>query len=310
MFQMNLIKKLKTSYELKLSPDKKFLCHNNSKTIVYDVNSFKEVIVLNKPSDPGRIRFSPNSEYLLIKKTTGGIWVYKTDNFQLVKVLKSNKSFKFLERDFTFTQDNETILDTLQINQEEQIVAININSGEKIILTELKYKDSIISHNHYSKKGNFHLFTLDYVNEKGYRVNKMIKVKEPINKQSIEVISNEEILYWESIIFNSVANAYILVINYEIILVDSSFKNVLKKVTIVDHECQEATGYFYHIYLSTNGKFIALTYSNRIFILRFEDLETIFIEDVPYACFAEFSNDDQYLFIGTWENGYVFENNL
>lgn len=210
MFQMNLIKKFKTSYVIKLSPDNQFLCRisGSTKTIVHDVKSLEEVIALNKPSYPGKIRFSQNSEYLLIKRTTGGIWVYKTSNFQLVKVLKSNKSFKFLERDFDFTQDNETILDIVQINQEEQIVAININSGEKSILTELKYKDSIIDHNHNCKKGDFHLFTLSYVNEKGFRINKIIKVKEPNNKQSIEIISNEGILYWESIIFNSVANVF------------------------------------------------------------------------------------------------------
>jgi len=76
MFQMNLIKKLKTSYSIRLSSDNRFLCHNmGRKTIVYDFTSWEKIIELDKPNNPSNLRFSKNNEYLLIKNTVGTICV-------------------------------------------------------------------------------------------------------------------------------------------------------------------------------------------------------------------------------------------
>lgn len=310
MLQMNLIKNLKTSFEIRISHDFRWLCHNtNNKTIVYDMNTWEEVVVLNKPTNPSRIKFSGNDEYLIIKNTNGGIWVYKTGDFQLLNILKSKKSYKLIDQGFAFTQDNKMILDIMETKLGNQIVTLNIDSGEKRILTS--FKNSLISYNHYSTKEKFHLFNLNFVNDQtGYREYKLIKVNEPVTVQSIQVISNQEILQWDQVIFNSLADTYILVNDYEIAIVDSDFKFVLKKVTLVETKDQDDTGHFEHMNLSNNGKFIVLTYSKKIFILDFGDLKTIAIEKFSYACFAEFSKDDNYLLIGTWDNSYVLKNNL
>jgi hypothetical protein len=69
MFQMNLIKKLKTSHRIRLSGDNRFLCNNmDSKTIVYNLTTWEKIIELNTPNYPSDMRFSENVEYLLIKK--------------------------------------------------------------------------------------------------------------------------------------------------------------------------------------------------------------------------------------------------
>ncbi|MGE8038091.1 hypothetical protein [Lysinibacillus sp. NPDC093692] len=61
MFQMNLIKKLKTSYEIALSNDKKLLCHiMGGKTVVFDTKTWGKVIELKKPNHPSNLHFSPN----------------------------------------------------------------------------------------------------------------------------------------------------------------------------------------------------------------------------------------------------------
>jgi hypothetical protein len=254
MLQMNLIKKLKTAFRIRLSSDNRFLCHNTStKTVVYDLNSWEKIIELNKPNHPGSMRFSKNNEYLLIKNTIGTICVYDTADFQLVKNIQSKKTFKLVEGEVNFTQDNLLILDILETNNGRQIASINIHSGEHTILTEFENDRTLIKYNHFVKNENYHLFTLSYVNNKtDFRENKIIKVKEPINKQSIEVISHPEIR-WDSVIFDSIHDVYILVINYEITLVDSDFKRVLKKKSIAnnDYYPQQATKngaiYYYHI---------------------------------------------------------------
>ncbi|CAM4054091.1 hypothetical protein L1N85_19810 [Paenibacillus alkaliterrae] len=317
MFQMNLIKKLKTSYSIRLSSDNRFLCHNmGRKTIVYDFTSWEKIIELDKPNNPSNLRFSKNNEYLLIKNTVGTICVYDTVDFSLVRTFQSNKSFKLIEGDVNFTQDN-SILDVLHTSYGRQIALIDIHTKEHKILTD--FEDSypstgcptMIFYNQFIQSENSHLFTLSYVDETDYRVHKIVKVKEPINKDSSEVLSNSEIWYWDSVIFDSTYQVFILVQDYEIILMDSDFKKVLKKKHIVTNDyLDDEIGYLRYFHLSNDSKFIVVTYSSKLFILRYDDLTTILVENIPYACFAEFSNDNRHLLVGTWNNGYVLENNL
>jgi hypothetical protein len=310
MLQMNIKKKLNTSFEIRLSNDKQFFCHNtSSKTHIYDFKSIEKIIELDKPKHPGNLRFSKNDEYLLIKSTMGTICVYNTVNFELVKKIQSKKSFKLVEGEVNFTQEN-SILAVLQTNYGNQIVSIDIHSEEHTILTEFEDSLTLIQYNQFMQTENSHLFTLSYLNNADYKVNKIVKVKEPLNKESIEVMNNSENWYWDSILFNDVHNIYILVNNYEITIVDAQFKKILKKRIIVDQYYPDPAGYFQHIHVSNNGSFLVITYSECIFILRYEDLKIILVEKIPYACFAEFTNDDQYLLVGTWENGYILENNL
>jgi len=312
MFEMKLIKKLKTSYSIRLSGDKRFLCHNMSnKTIVYDITTWEKVAELNKPNYPGDIRFSLDNDYLLIKSTTGTICVYRTADFQLVRKVQSKKSFKLVEGDVNFTKDHSLILSAVETNNGRQIGAIHIHTGEYTVLTKFENAHPLIYYHQFVGDRDEHLFTLSYVNEIDYRENRIVRLKEPINKQPIELKSHPEVPIWDSVVFDPVHDVYILVDNYEVILMDSDFKSVLKKVHIVGNRFTERQiGFFRHLHQSQDGRFIVLTYSECVLILRYEDLKTIWIESVPYASFAEFSNDDQYLLVGTWECGYVFENNL
>lgn len=313
MFQMNLIKKLKTSYRIRMSSDNRYLCHiMGSKTIVFDLKSWDKIAELDKPKHPFDMRFSKNNEYLLIKSTTGTICIYDISDFQLIKTIQSNNTFKIVAGDVNFTQDNLMILDTLATKDGKQIVSINFNTGGHTILSDFKNSITRIEYNHFVTKEDFHLFTLSYENNStGFRDSQIIKVKEPINKKSIESIGHPDISSWDAVIFDSIHGVYILIIEYTIILVDSDFKRVLKKQDFVNNDYpQDQIGFIRHIHLSNDGRFIVLTFNESIFILRYEDLNTILLEKIPYACFAEFSNDDQYLLVGTWKNGYVLENNL
>jgi len=62
--------------------------------------------------------------------------------------------------------------------------------------------------------------------------------------------------------------------------------------------------------LSKNGKFIAIAYSECVVLLDSEHLDIIRIERIPYTCFVQFSNEDEFLLVGTWDSGYIHENNL
>ncbi|SMQ77933.1 hypothetical protein SAMN05444673_3148 [Bacillus sp. OV166] len=311
MLQMNLIKKFKTSYQLKLSNNQCFLSHTmGSKTIVFDSRSWEKIAELSKPKNPGYIQFSQNDDYLYIKSTIGTICVYETDGFQLIKTIKSNKKFQFVEADFALTNIPFLILDTLKTKEGRQLALINIDKGEYTLLTDIEDSLTLIDYKHFIQTESSFLFTLSYVNNEDYRVHKILKVKEPINKGSIEVIENSEIWYWESILYSSIHNVYIVVHNYDVVILDGQFKKIYKKVNLSDKDYPGYFGYFQHIHLSNDGQLIIITYSETVLILRYDDLATIVVEKIQYACFGEFSNDDRFILIGTWENGYILENTL
>ncbi|QIZ08305.1 hypothetical protein HFZ78_17555 [Priestia megaterium] len=311
MLQMNLIKKFKTSYQIKFSNAQRFLCHTmGSKTIVFDSNTWEKIAELSKPKNPGYIQFSQNDDYLYIKNTVGTICVYETDKFQLIKTIKSNKKFQFVEADFALTNIPFLILDTLKTKDGCQLALINMDKSEYTLLTDIKDSLTLIDYKQFIQTDSSYLFTLSYVNNEDYRVHNILKVKEPINKGSIEVMDNSEIWYWQSIRFSSIHNVYIVVHNYDVVLLDGQFKKIIKKVNLSENDYPDFFGYFQHIHLSNNGRFIIITYSDTVLILRSDNLETILIEKIEYACFAEFSNDDRFILIGTWENGYILENTL
>ncbi|ULT59486.1 hypothetical protein L1999_13585 [Neobacillus drentensis] len=310
MLQMHLIKKLKTSFQIKFSNNQRFLCHTmGSKTVVFDSTSWEKIAELSKPKDPGYIQFSQNDDYLYIKRTIGTICVYETEGFQLIKTIKSNKKFKLVEADFAITNTPFLILDTLNTKDGYQLALINIEQGEHTVLTD--FKDStLIELNQFIEAENSYLFTMTYENTRGYIDHQIVKVTEPIEKGSIEVIHNSEIWYWESIIYSSIHSIYIVVQNYDLVILDGKFKKVLRKFSITNDKYPECLGYFQHIHLSNSGQFIIITYSKTVLILGYDDLEPIVVEKIQYACFGEFSHDDRFLLIGTYENGYILENTL
>lgn len=258
MLQMNLIKKFKTSFQIKFSNNQRFLCHTmGSKTIVYDTSSWEKIAEL-KPNNPGHFYFSQNDDYLYIKNTTGTIYVYETARFQLVKTIKSNKKFQFVEGDFAITDSPLIILDTLKTYTGRQLVLINIENGEYKVLSEFEDSITLIHFNHFIKAENTYLFTLSYVNNEGYRVEKIVKVKEPINKESIEVLDNLEIRNWDSIIFNSIHNVNIVVQDYDIVILDGQFKEILKKVCLSEQDYPDHFGYFQHIHQSNDVDILSL----------------------------------------------------
>lgn len=308
---MNTVKQLKTSFEIGLSNDYRYLCHiTNNKAIIFDMKSWNEVINLKEPKNPSEIKFTNNNKYLLVKNTSGGIWIYRLEDFQLVKKILFKKPHKLLENGFSITTDNNNILDIVETKQGSQIVLVNITTEDWYVISS--FKNSLIDFNQYIASENLHIFTETKVNEStGYQEQQLIKVKENIdNHLEIEEISHSECPYWDSVKFASNIDVYIVVIDKEILVLDKDFNEILKRNYVVQSDFKEETGYFQHLDVSKDGKFIIITYSEYIFIISYEKLNTVQCEKIQYACFAEFAKDDQYLLVGTWDNGYVFENNL
>jgi hypothetical protein len=228
MFQMQLIKKLKTSYTMSISNNGKFLAHTmGSKTIVYDTSNWEKIVELPKPKHPGYIKFSKNDDFLYIKNTTGTICVYTTPDFELYKTIQSRKTFQTVESDFALTEDPLTILDTLKINDSGKIVTLNIETGKYKIMVEVE--NTNIQYQHYIQNENSYLFTVYNQNEGGEVEQKLVKIKDPITNPSYKIYTHPDLINWDTIIYDTFRNNYLMVNRYELHFLDREFKTVLKK---------------------------------------------------------------------------------
>ncbi|GIN87242.1 hypothetical protein J6TS2_36280 [Heyndrickxia sporothermodurans] len=313
MFQMKLTKNLKTSYEIVLSNDKKLLCHTmGGKTVIFDTKTWEKVIELKKQNNPSHLHFSKNDELLYIKNTVGTFCVYDTKDFQLIKTIKSGKSFQIEEGNFALLDIPFTILDVLKINDKKQVCTLNIETGIYQVLTELE--GSHIKFNQFVPNDNSYLCTLYFLKEidgEHYSRQKLVKVKNPLTEPSYSFESSLELQNWDLVYFEPAHQVYIFVHkDYELTIMDAELKTVLKKSNLTENGIESTDEYFVHISSSNDGNYIVLTSNDRVFILGFEDLTPIQIEELDYACFAEFSKDDNYFLVGTWSKGFVFENNL
>ncbi|MBO8176869.1 MAG: hypothetical protein H0Z31_05345 [Bacillus sp. (in: Bacteria)] len=308
LLQMEIIKKLKTSHQIRCSKNNHFLCHTmERKTVIYRQDNWEIVKEIKRPSYPANIRFFNNDNHLLINSTDGQIYIYDTNNFEKINEFRSRKNFRLIEGDINITNDNRQIILPVISEDKAQIGVINIQTGERKLLTNFQYEDNILEYNQYISSEKKHLFTLTFINLKGFYENKLVKVSEPVEESLIEEIYNKRIMIWEKALYNPIFEHYILVNETEIILLNKEFNKVINRKSISNGK---DIGYFYHVGLSNDGNYILLTFSKYIFILKYDDLSIVRSEKIPYACFGEFSSDDQHLYIGTWKEGYILKNNL
>jgi hypothetical protein len=282
------------------------------KTVIFDTKTWEKVIELKKPNNPSHLHFSQNDEMLYIKNTVGTFCVYNTKDFQLIKTIKSGKSFQIEEGNFALLDNPFTILDVLKINDKKQVCTLNIETGIYQVLTELE--GSHIKFNQFVTNDNSYLFTLYYlkeINGDHYSRQKLVKVKNPLTEPSYSFESSLELQNWDLVYFEPVHQVYIFVHkDYELTIMDAELKTVLKKSNLTENGIQSTDEYFVHIASSNDGNYLVLTSNDRVYILGFEDLTPIQIEELEYACFAEFSKEDTYFLVGTWSKGFVFENIL
>lgn len=228
MLGMNIKKKLKTSFEIIFSEDQRFMCHStNTNVILFD--NWDHSISINSPKNPSCVKFSRNNKLLIIKNTSGGLWIYDLENLKLLKRISSKRNFKLLDDGFGITENNR-ILDIMDTKNGNQIISVDVDTGDFSLLTN--YENSQIKYNGFINQPNnkFHLFTLSLLNKiTGYVENKIIKIKEPISPSSIEIISNSKVFFWDSLIYSSIHNLFILVDDYDLILMNMDFTDIVTK---------------------------------------------------------------------------------
>lgn len=305
---MKIVKTFKTSFNLVMSSEAEFVCRTiGSKTFLYENQDWDHPILLTKPTNPGVVKFSRDNTLVIIKNTSGNIYIYETENFNLIKRIVSNKSYKMIEHGgCAFVEERKIVLCIGIVRSSEQILAFDLESANWYPITVFD-ENYQISYTSYSEKEKAHLFEISRINKiTDYREHQLLKVHE--NDFSIEIINLPPDVYWDELVFNDHLNAYISLYKREIHILSADLKEIVKKENL--SVPNNGVSIVFNMSLSKNGKFIAIAYSNCIVILDSEHLGTIRIEHIPYACFVQFGNDDGFLLVGTWNSGYILENDL
>ncbi|WNS79546.1 hypothetical protein RRU94_18635 [Domibacillus sp. DTU_2020_1001157_1_SI_ALB_TIR_016] len=307
MLSMEVVKSFNTSYSFAVSDDFNFISRVSNKTFIYLNKNWEDPIVLNKPSHPGTLEYNDGSKLLLIQNTTGSTYIYETEQFNLVKTIRSKKNLKLKEGQISFLKEKTGLLFVASTSSSDQIFVFDLDLDQYEAISD--FEDSSISYIQYLEEENAHLFTIRTNNEMaGVTEFSIVKIVE--KDFSFIKIDNSKGFVWKGVLFNAALNSYILVDGYNVVMLDSKFENVLQDVKLSLPEVHGFAQQFRHIILSNDGKFILITFSECVVILDSKSLNAIDIQDLPNACYASFSKDDKYLLIGTWNKGYILLNNL
>lgn len=305
---MKKVKTFGTSHSLVMASDLSVLGRvSNQKAFIYFNQEWESPIILDKPKDPSKLRFAQNNSRVIIQNTSGSIYIYETKDFDLLKKIQSNKHRKLIENGFVCLNERNVLLCIANVNSSEQIVEFDLELDTYRAISDFSH--SQIYYNQYVEKEKAHLFTLCFHNQTTDFVEySILKVREP--DYSIEVTSPSENLVWDAVFFDSYTDTYVLIDGHEVILLSSDLTKVIKRMRLPLSSINGLPQYYSQATLSNDGKFLVIAYNGCVVILDSQQLEIRAIENVPYACFAEFSKRDQFLLIGTWEKGYILENNL
>lgn len=308
LLDMKKVKTLGTSHCLVMTSDLSVLGRvSNQKTFIYINQEWKSPIILDKPKNPSQLRFAQNNSRVIIQNTSGSIYIYETNHFDLLKKIQSNKHCKLIEDGFVCLNERNVLLCIAKVNSSEQVVAFDLELGTCHPITDFNH--SQIYYNQYVEKEKAHLFTLCFHNQTTDFVEySILKLKEL--DYSIEIISPSENLVWNAVFLDPYTGTYVLIDDNEVILLSSDLTRVIKRMRLPLPSINGLHQYYNKATLSNDGKFLAIAYSDCVAILDSQQLEIRVIKNVPHACFAEFSKCDQFLLIGTWEKGYILENNL
>ena len=286
----------------------KFVCRTiGSKTFLYKNQNWDHPMLLTKPTNPGVVKFSRDNSLVIIQNTSGNVYIYETENFNQIKSIVSNKSYKMIEHGgCAYVEERKIVLCIGKVQSFEQILAFDLESTNWYPITD--FDDNYhISYTSYSEKEKAHLFKISRINKiTDYWENQLLKVHE--DDFSIEIINLPPGVFWDELVYNHHLNAYISLYKREIHVLSADLNEIVKKEKLIVPN--NGVSIVFNMSLSEDGKFIAIAYSDCVVILDSEHLEIIRKERIPYACFVQFGNDDEFLLIGTWNNGYILENDL
>ena len=307
---MEYIHKFKTSYSLDYAQNKGLIARcNDGSIMIHSYITGQEIKRLKKPAHPSHLQFSRDEKYLIVKNTSGIIYVYDLEEFEVIHIIKSIKNIKVKEGKFLFNHEKNQIIDIVNINGVDQVIAFDINT--KILTPITSFFEGEVYHiycNHQVDDETF-LYTIKRNNEKKdmsiYYVLKL-DFTGSVVEQSIQKTS----FFWDDLLYVKSMNKYILLVNDEVLLINSNFDEIERKINLSSNFPKEYLGGVFNgmLNISKSEKRFLIPLRGALITIMIPELSIEKTFHMEYTCFGEFINDDKQILIGTWKNGFVINN--
>ncbi|ANE45707.1 hypothetical protein SY83_04655 [Paenibacillus swuensis] len=293
MFEMKLALDFKTSYDISMSADEKWLCHTlNNRVDIIDIENKEKIQQINRVKHPSMARFYEN--LLLVNNTSGNIYIFERGDYQLIKRRTSTKFVKRQEGEFLLM--NETLVDIVINNNEFEMSLMNLDT-----FSEQSIKIKQLCSEEFDRVRISHCdITVDKIFLTAFNFNAHYKIIEITGLAETRILTNPLIRRWHNFVYNPSTKQYVFLVDHEIIVLDSNFKQVIQRHLL------DNFNYCVDLSLSNDYKYLVLCDPKTTYVFTSDNLNLVTTLSVEYCCYSRFSNSDQYLMVGSWNKGYLY----
>lgn len=310
MKELKLIKAFYKCYSINVSRDEIYLITFGGNQIkIYMLDTFELIKIFNDIKNPGNIIFSrSNFDLFLAQSTKNDIGIFSLKNLTLEKKL-SCKSKDTQNCTSLFSPDNLCIVSGIYKGINNTISTIDVNSGK--IETHLNLENSFVRFIEYCSNDIllFSIFDRSGIENEQIPKSYLLKWKYPFEEKKPETIKSNLVSEWDYIKISYDNNKFAFYMTVydqkytgKLIITDKTLNNKILEYTITNSE-----GYFCGLNWSYDDRYIALTFSNKIQIIKVEECRCIRTIEVEYAMTSNFTRNEKYFTIGTMNRGYIFE---
>jgi hypothetical protein len=307
MDKKEFIKKFRASYEIKISPEGKYLTRIGGKVYVLSANSYETVGCFDQIKNPSHIAFSPNGLLMAIKNTLGSIAVFNLNEMTYISTYKLGGGDG---SNIWFSADSKFIFNG---DWEGNITKIDLFTKTAEII--LNFDDSMIERIDYDSNKDTYYY---HIFHRGLKTNQsyysLVEWKYPFQKNKpIEILLPRGYNY-QQFSYNASNMCYAFSTIYKVndiaanglLLIDSKDNSI---INLIQMDIS-----YYGMNWTSDGKFMCVVGEQSssdgvktVKIIRYSDFKCVKAFYLKYPCYAEFSLDDRFLLIGTWNNGYIVD---
>lgn len=298
MVETELVKKFKKSYEIKMSPNSKYIGHFSSSAVsLFDAENNLQIADFRDVKYPSHITFSSDSKLLAVKSNQKKIAVYDLEKLELIKMFNIKKNSQPQDFGFCFTYDKKYILNLVYTNDLLGYISkINVETlheerffeGSTCVFTYIQYIEA---------KEQYLITGFDRTIDEGININFIMWYSATDN--SFERINLDFEIH--QIVYHEETKTFV---GWE--LGGQSLKVISNDFI---NEIPEDE-YIILVAFSKNGRYIAVVLSKTVNIYEYPKVKLICAINNKNNCYAEFSPDDKHILIGAWGNGYIYKLNF
>lgn len=289
------------AYKIKKSPDGRFFATIGNSLTIWNAYNGKKVYTFSQIKNPSEINFSYDGKLVAVKNTSGKIGLYDQTEMKFLWSIQPTKSEGC---EVFFTPDNRYIISA---DWDGYIYIVDITQKSVSILK----KDTLFYLSLEYRNNQFIFHGMKTVKNRNHSLIEFWRY--PFNGSQTAIIESKT--EYDIVTFAGDCRKYIAIDGYKraILVIDESLPHTHKTLYMYNEKGKKLDIIF--AAWSYDGKRFVMIGQGRVEkpnivkVMDYESLDVIAQYDIPYACYAEITDDGTQLLIGTMEKGYCISLN-